>query len=259
MNRHVRFWRKYLFRRDFFKRATRRFFIYKRRLVRDPFHDLKNLFLDEENVIIFDIGANRGTTATKYHHVLNHATIHAIEPYPPTVALLKKATADYPNIKVWSLAVADTVGTATFHIGDSDVLNSLLPPRQGLPRSQSSFSIKEKQTIEVPTITLEVFCEQETIETISILKLDIQGGELAALRGAASLLEDQRIHTIYMECLIIQLYEGQPLINDLIQFLADYDYQIFNIYNLNVEDKNHQLIFCDIVFISRHFSQKIST
>jgi hypothetical protein len=51
----------------------------------------------------------------------------------------------------------------------------------------------------VKTISLDWFCEYNSIVRVDLLKLDIQGHEHSALSGAESLIRSGRIGTIFME------------------------------------------------------------
>jgi hypothetical protein len=51
----------------------------------------------------------------------------------------------------------------------------------------------------VPTVSLDRFCEEHSIDHINLLKLDIQGNEHRALAGARRMLRAGRIGTIFTE------------------------------------------------------------
>ena len=49
-----------------------------------------------------------------------------------------------------------------------------------------------------------------------LMKIDVQGAELDVLRGASRLLDTVR--DILVECSLVELYSGQPLLDDTIVF-----------------------------------------
>jgi hypothetical protein len=51
----------------------------------------------------------------------------------------------------------------------------------------------------VPTVCLDQFCQDYSIDHVDLLKLDIQGHEHSALRGAEHLITAGRVGTIFME------------------------------------------------------------
>ena len=81
----------------------------------------------------------------------------------------------------------------------------------------------------VDAIALDTFCRERGVEQVDIMKLDIQGSELMALKGAAGLLNKQDIRSIFCEIEFRQLYEGQPLFWEISAYLMSFGYQFFNI------------------------------
>ena len=51
------------------------------------------------------------------------------------------------------------------------------------------------------------------------LKIDVQGAELAVLRGATDLLSE--VDAILVECSFLELYGGQALADDVIRFVHE--------------------------------------
>jgi hypothetical protein len=100
--------------------------------------------------------------------------------------------------------------------------------------------------MEVEVCTIDEFCRNRCIDTIDILKLDIQGSELSALRGASGFLRDKRIKLIYTETYFKKQYENQPLFHDLSKFLEQYGYYLQDFYN-PIYGKG-DLVWCDVIF-----------
>ena len=51
----------------------------------------------------------------------------------------------------------------------------------------------------VEAVSLDRFCQERAIVHIDLLKLDVQGHEYSALRGAERLIREGRVGTIFME------------------------------------------------------------
>ena len=95
--------------------------------------------------------------------------------------------------------------------------------------------------------SLNSYCAANGIDRIDLLKLDIQGGELAALCGAANLLERAAVKVLISEVEFVELYEGQPLFCSIVGFLARYGYGLYALPKL-VPDELGQLCWADAVF-----------
>ncbi len=79
--------------------------------------------------------------------------------------------------------------------------------------------------------------------------MDIQGGELDALKGAASLLSQRKIGLIYTETNFVAQYVNQPLFQDLMVHLDQNGYQLQDIYN-PIYGKG-SLAWCDAIYLPR--------
>ena len=79
--------------------------------------------------------------------------------------------------------------------------------------------------------TIDDYCRANGIERIDVRKLDIQGGELAALRGATQMLAEGRISLIYTEVLLGALYEGQPGAGEILSAMERHGYSVYGLYN----------------------------
>lgn len=131
-------------------------------------------------------------------------------------------------------------------------MNSILPP---VPEMAWGFG-QAHETLDVPAITLDEFCEREKISAVHILKMDAQGAERQILQGAAKLLENSAIWLIYTEVLMVPLYENQPFLQDIITMLHQYDYQFFNIYHI-AESRVGQARWADALFVSPNFRAQL--
>jgi len=130
--------------------------------------------------VVWDIGANVGlfTFAAAYRA----ARVLAFEPDPWLADLLERTAASFPNVSIIRAAVADYCGEGELHIAvRARGSNFLL----GNGSSQSG-GTRCLQPIRV--LTLDSLDQPPP----DLLKIDVEAGELAVLRGAARLLADRR-------------------------------------------------------------------
>src|SRR5918994_1153850 len=83
--------------------------------------------------------------------------------------------------------------------------------------STNMVSLKFERTILVETMRLDRFCDAHSIERIDLVYLDVQGAELMVLRGAGDYLT--RIGAVWLEVGARELYDGQPLKDDVELFM----------------------------------------
>ncbi|MDB5280368.1 MAG: methyltransferase FkbM family [Ferruginibacter sp.] len=195
--------------------------------------------------VIVDIGANVGDTVLRYHALFPKAEIYAFEPFPDSFTTLQNRVSGIETVTGYQKAISDKSGTKEFFVNHNTATNSLLQPQKmGL---SSDKEVANKLVIVVDVLSIDDFCTTNKIETIDILKLDIQGGELAALRGAAKMLKEKKINLIYTEAYFKQQYVDQPLLHDISTYLQQYDYFIQDIYE-PIYGKG-SLAWCDAIFL----------
>ncbi len=134
----------------------------------------------------FDVGAHVGVITVLLARWVGAAgRVCAFEPAPETRrALLAhlelNGVAD--RVRVVASAISDATGTAQLYMVGSSPENTLSPGHHRLPTARA---------IPVAVTTVDAFCEGEGIVP-NLIKIDIEGFELHALRGAAATLKRHR-------------------------------------------------------------------
>jgi FkbM family methyltransferase len=85
---------------------------------------------------------------------------------------------DYPNVKVFDLALSDSKGLITFNYVVTN------PSYSGLRKRRYDRKDERDQAIEVKTDTLDHVLEAEAIRKVTLIKLDVEGAEYLVLKGA---------------------------------------------------------------------------
>lgn len=120
-----------------------------------------------------DVGAHAGAILSEIVAVAPNGRHHAFEPLPH---LAEPLAAAFPTVTVHQQALSDKPGTATFQ----HVLND--PGYSGLQRRQYDRPDPVLEELTVEVVRLDDVIEAD--ESIAFIKLDIEGGEYHALRGA---------------------------------------------------------------------------
>lgn len=144
--------------------------------------------------VAFDIGANVGQTAREFLKAFPAARVHAFEPHPTTFRELQKLSD--PRLRQHNLALGETSGSVTMYeygeTGGASLRNSLAPNAR--TASQFGYQATERS---VACTTLDAFCADQGIDRVDLLKIDVEGFELAVLKGGPKMLED--VAFIYLE------------------------------------------------------------
>ena len=170
--------------------------------------------------IIVEAGAHIGRDTLKMSQLWPQGHIHAFEPVPALFTQLIERTASRSNITCYPYALAKSIGTAMMHVssGRSTATSSLLEPAEYKEEFPNTIFT---QTL-VPTITLDSWAQQHTISHVDFMWLDMQGGELAALQGATSLLP--HVKAIYTEIALTHRYKNNPLLPEITQWLQEHGF-----------------------------------
>lgn len=222
-------------------------------------------YLDQEkllgylqNPLIFDVGGNVGQTILRYKNLFPEATIHSFEPNPDIFPTLKENEEKYRHVFTYNLAVGSREGEMKFYKNDTSIYSSPYPMNDSFNHNAyvDEAYEKESEVMMVPMTTLTNFTHQQGIEHIDILKMDIQGGEIEALKGFEKYLEEQRIDIIYTELCFQEIYTGQPLIYDIGTFLNQHGYVLYTMYHF-MKKQNMPILFCDGIFISQQVLKRL--
>ena len=217
-----------------------------RMAVRDRYADIKARIATESPTII-DGGANDGSTTYLFLQQYRSPVIHAFEPIPELVGMLKQNFAGRMNVTIHGAAIGAEAKTVSFNVVNNLVSSSVLNP-SALNKGIHGEKMDIRQVVEVPQVRLEDVMQDSS--EIDLLKLDLQGYELEALKGCGSLLE--RIKIISTEIEFVALYDGQPLFGDIDVFLRAHGFSLLNLYELYTHPDG-QLTAGDAVYLNSKY------
>ncbi len=201
-----------------------------------------------ENPIIVEAGAFKGHDTLKLANMWPRSIIHAFEPVPELFEELQNRTANIKNIHCYKLALSNHDGTATFHIsehpkrpGTPSQAGSLLKPKERLKHTLIYFT----GTIEVPTITLDSWAEQNNINHVDFLWLDMQGHELAMPKASSHILKT--VQVIHTEVEFIESYENNPQYEEVKNWLESNGFTLV----AQTFDNQSAHFFGNVIFVKK--------
>jgi FkbM family methyltransferase len=129
--------------------------------------------------VVVDAGANIGIYSRFLSSCVGPAGIvHSFEPDPENFARLRTEVASLPNVRVNQLALSDRAGDSLLYISEELNVDHRAYPTEG----------ETRRTVSIRSTTLDDYFKPG--ERVDLIKMDLQGYELHALRGAKRVLQE---------------------------------------------------------------------
>lgn len=173
--------------------------------------------------VVVDSGANIGQMLL-YMAPLPGVEVHACEPLPSALSWLKECLSNYPN---WKVSVVNK--------GLSEIEKKLPIQVDGTKSTARMdwYIDKKNPSITIDVIPLDKYTSEHNIGRVRLWKLDVEGHELPALRGAERSLREKRIEAVLVEVSESTRYS-------VIEFLSTVGYETYSI------RRQGKLTRCDI-------------
>ena len=192
---------------------------------------------------LIDVGANIGQFSLMAHALHPTLHIHAFEPLPGAAERFKKLMQDRPNTTLHLNAAGEVAGNANIYVSKRVDSSSLLPITELQDRIFPGTAQSSVEKVRV--VRIDDALEVSDLPKPIMIKLDVQGFELSALKGMPKLLRHAQY--VYTEVSFKELYRGQPLAHEILVWLSEIGYQISGVYN-TTEASDGTSIQADILF-----------
>lgn len=174
---------------------------------------------------LLDVGANKGQFSIMARNMYPEARIEAFEPAPAASGIYRSVFAGDPRVTLHQVAVSDNEGMVDFFMADREDSSSLLPIGDG---ETAAYGVSGASVIQVRSTILDHVIDMNTLTAPVLMKIDVQGGELKVLQGIQRL---EMIDHIYVELSFVPLYDGQPLADEVIAYMAQRGFGLAGVFN----------------------------
>jgi FkbM family methyltransferase len=160
--------------------------------------------------VVVDVGANIGIYSRCFSGCVGPTgVVHAFEPCPQNFRRLQSATRKLPNVRLSRAAVGERSGRSQLYLSD----NLNVDHRTYRPEGES------RETVRIDIIALDDYFKPGA--RVDLIKLDVQGYELHALRGANRVLFDNPAIKLLVELWPYGLRQAATPWPDLIAALEE--------------------------------------
>jgi FkbM family methyltransferase len=171
-----------------------------------------------ESPILLDIGASNGRWTREILKIFPGATVFLFEPGTAYNDEMQATLDSHERLKLFPIAVGERDGPVTLHVHPDPQGSTTVDWQEGNFATPTT----------VPMRTIDSLIKEGAIPQPNLIKMDIQAGELAALKGAIGALPNVR--ALLLETWIMQGYGGKiALLADLMAFLRSLHFRLFDV------------------------------
>jgi len=209
----------------------------------------------ETPIVIFDVGANIGDYTKKLNTSITcPRNIYSFEPFSSVFRELNSLKNNINSFYPFCLGFSDTKQVKKF-FSSSDF--SEVGGLYNKDFSQFGFSLNLSEDVQFDTI--DDFCNSKEINHIDLLKVDVEGHDFFVLKGASTMLTNNKIDFIQFEFGAAN-YLSKTYLFDFYQLLTP-NYKLYRllrngvieINNYNTDLEIH--ILCNYIAVSRGISK----
>lgn len=201
-------------------------------------HHVLNSWLSKLEIdTLIDVGANIGQFGIDIRSGGYRGAIHSFEPSSKAYSILEKTLSKKSDWYSYNLALGEESKIVKLFVTKNEGLSSSLLNMTQLhvdayPGSevvqQEEISVERFETIQNKH---SLFSEKSNVA----VKLDVQGAELRVLQGFSGLLSQVKL--VYCEASSVEFYRGQPLLDEVIEFLVKKGFTLRDVVNIQRKDK----------------------
>ena len=217
--------------------------------------------------VFFDIGANTGQSIDRFLDYGQNIIIHSFEPTPELFQILQKKYSgkiDEKKVFINKYGLGGFSGEIDFYTFRYNLINSFVPIEKNskfersrkIAFGQTSSNFEEK--IKASVSTLDLYCKQNNISEIDLIKIDTQGSEPDVLKGSQDMLSNQKIKVIEIELILGFAYKKSLSFFDIENNLKRHGYKLISISNSGnvISYSNFQV---DLIYVRKDIFEKLKT
>jgi FkbM family methyltransferase len=196
--------------------------------------------------VVLDVGANVGRYAAQLRRIGFGSRIVSFEPLAEPFAALAEAAARDSRWECRRQGLGSSDSTMKINVARNVHSSSMLKLNERVLQSAPDAAYvgtEQVGVVKLDTIWPQVIREGDRV----YLKLDVQGFELEALKGAEASLP--KISCIQAELSFVPLYEGSPTYTELIEYLGSRGFRLAGLEEGHDDVRTGEMLQADGIFV----------
>lgn len=230
----------------------------------DQLQTLAGLFSRDEELLIFDVGANDGTSSIEYLQAFPKAHIFAFEPGAQAFSSLQANVSTLNQIQVENLALSDKIETKILYVSDMngqkdsslrEISKTSKSTKENL-HPKSNFATANFLEEQVSVVTLDSYLakniqiKHKLTENKSIMKIDTQGSELNVIKGGGNTLRETPFSAIRLELILDDVYQiPKNNVPDIVSLLYSLSYVLYDVSHIYKDYSRARTLWMDLIFV----------
>jgi FkbM family methyltransferase len=188
---------------------------------------------------IIDCGAYVGRWTEMARKIFPDAAFLMLEANPAKERRLKEVKEAAPATTRYAIAVIGAESRPSVKFYQMESGSSVFEEQSAVSRN----------VIESPMRTLDEIVLEKNLSDVQFIKLDVQGYELEILKGASKSLETTL--AVLMEVSFLQYNKGAPLFAEVIPFMNERGFVVYDIGSLVRWQGDDSLLQADLLFVRK--------
>ncbi|OUU27087.1 MAG: hypothetical protein CBB97_06540 [Candidatus Endolissoclinum sp. TMED37] len=232
------------------------FEIHKKKILKLSFDEIYKKFFTD-NIIIFDVGANKGQSIDRFKTKFPQSIIHAFEPIEKEFNTITEKFAKDNTIIINNIAIGEekseknlnlSIRTGVSSFNKFNLEHEWIKTRSKEYNTSVENFLNGKQLTKIET--LDNYCKKNDIKSIDILKIDTQGYEDKILEGSMELLKNNNIKAIELEIIFDDTYDKYLTFSDIEKYLLP-NFRFVGIKNYNNNLFEGINFFAEILYLNK--------
>ena len=207
------------------------------RFVREYLSTLTN---QQETYTFFDIGANKGEYTSLLIQLMKKNSskyvVHMFEPVEASYQNILKNISEQNQIALNKVGVSDSAGELEIYY------NKIGSPLASLyQRDIEEYNISLNQHEKINLIRLDSYIQEKNIDHIHLLKIDVEGHEIAAFNGLGDFLTSSFIDVIQFEYGGANI-DSRTYLKDFFKLFENRGFKLFKIQKNSLEPTEYRAV-----------------